>query len=47
MRAKPKPTPKPLSPAGEKLLEMLREIYAPIQWPSDEAEEIPPAPMPI
>ncbi len=39
MKSKQKPAPKPLSPAGEKLLEMLREIYAPIEWPSDEAVE--------
>ncbi len=39
MKSKPKPAPKPLSPAGEKLREMLREIYAPIEWSSDETVE--------
>jgi hypothetical protein len=39
MKSTPTPAPKPLSPAGEKLREMLREIYAPIEWASDEVEE--------
>jgi hypothetical protein len=47
MKTKTTPTPKPPSPAGEKLRQMLIEIYAPIEWPSDEAEETPPAPRPI
>ncbi|MEI6820120.1 MAG: hypothetical protein WCL19_11035 [Verrucomicrobiota bacterium] len=47
MKTKTKTTPKPLSPGGKKLLEILREIYAPIDWASDEIEEAQPTPMPI
>lgn len=32
MKTKSKPTSKPVSPGGKKLLEVLREIYAPIDW---------------
>jgi hypothetical protein len=32
MKTKTTPKPKPLSPGGKKLLEVLREIYAPIDW---------------
>ena len=41
MKTESTTTPKPPSPAGEKLLEVLREIYAPIDWVSDNAEETP------
>jgi hypothetical protein len=41
MKSKPKQTSKLLSPAGEKLRDTLCWIYAPIQCPSDEAEETP------
>ena len=47
MKSTPTPAPKPLSPAGEKLRQMLIEIYAPIEWPSDEAEETSAIPRPI
>jgi hypothetical protein len=47
MKTKTKSKPKPLSPGGKKLLEVLREIYAPIDWPSDEAEETSPTPGPV
>ena len=47
MKTKTTPKPKPLSPGGKKLLEVLREIYAPIEWESDEIEEPQPTPTPI
>ena len=46
-RSTMRPESKPLSPASEKLSQFLIEIYAPIDWPSDEVEEGRPTPMPI